>query len=321
MTELIHMRAVRIPTRGDTMNENHAMKLSESLQGLGHPVAYYPILGKVFGMQESIFLAQFVYWTGKGDDPDGWIYKSAEEIQQETGLTYEQQQRVRKVLGSHERYGVRGSRIRRVHFEQIIEEKYDRTKHRMYYRVNLPALDRAFSENLFSGLNSGAVGYYPSTHLGKARQGTWVKPSSSIQRLLPETTIKEVVRKKAHTSFVSFFDEMSKKTRGVKPSYDKAGFKNLRVALKTVHESSLERLALYFLADSKFRGYKVDLKVFLSGGVMKALADQERKDGFVKRLDGYIDQYLSSLFTPGPRTYPLKDMRSSIEELRQKFTV
>lgn len=295
---------------------SHTMKLSEALRQLGHPVAYYPTLSKVFGMQEAVFIAQFVYWTGKGSNPDGWIYKSASEIQEETGLTYEQQQRVRKVLGSSTRYGVRGKRVRRVHFEQIIEEKYERTEHRMYFRVNMEALDRAFSENLFSGLHSGAVGYYPSALVGNTQVPVGYYPVRLLSETTAETTYKDIVRKEAHKKFVAFFCEMAVTLRKNPATLDKAGFRNLRIALKLIDEETLERLCLYYLADSKFEEYATDLKVFLSGGVMKALADQERKDGFVKRMEGYMDRYLA---VNHPNDLRL-GLASDIRLLAQKFS-
>ena len=65
---------------GDTM------KLSDYLVGVGRPIAYYPGLRKLTGSTNvTIFLCQFVYWTGKGDNEDGWIYKTSDEIEAETG--------------------------------------------------------------------------------------------------------------------------------------------------------------------------------------------------------------------------------------------
>ena len=41
---------------------------------------------RMFGTDAGIMLSQLVYLTGKGDDPDGWIYKTREEIFEEFGL-------------------------------------------------------------------------------------------------------------------------------------------------------------------------------------------------------------------------------------------
>lgn len=271
------------------------MKLSETLQGLGRPVVFYPSIAKVFGMQETLFLSQLVYWTGKGADPNGWIYKTALEIEDETGLSYEQQQRCRKVLGASARYGVRGARIKRHHFEQVIEERYERTSHKMYFRVNFDALDRAFSENLFSSLQSGAVGYYPHAQLGKTQERIRVLPSSSIQRVLPEmTNIDNSTRKTAHKDFVEWWNEMVLKTRKVKAVWGPADFRNLKIMLVTDDKEKLEQLALYFLADEKFKKYAPTLRVFLSKGVMEGLKNEQNIAGFWAKMDGYTARMLRS---------------------------
>jgi hypothetical protein len=105
---------------GDTM------KLSDYLVGVGRPIAYYPGLRKLTGSTNAtIFLCQFVYWTGKGDNDDGWIYKTSDEIEAETGLSYDEQKTARKKLTE----------------AKLIEEKYARLEHQMYFRVNLNALN------------------------------------------------------------------------------------------------------------------------------------------------------------------------------------
>lgn len=308
------MQAARTHHDDRVKHEFHAMRLSESLTGLGHPVAYYPRLAEIFGMQESVFLQQLCYWTGKGFDPDGWIYKSVEEILEETGLSYEQQQRVRKCLGSSKSSGVRGRRLRSGLIEPVLEERYDRTQHKMYFRVIFPALDRAFSQSsLFPEGHLGNTQVVPGHYPG----GTWVKPSSSISENTTETTQKNRALKEAHKEFVSFFDDMAMKVRGKNPWYDVAGFRNLKLALKVTDESTLERLALFFLADTVFLKYEISLRVFLSEGVMKALEDQGKKDGFVKRMDGYIGRY----YPDGAVIYHAPETRAAILNLAKKFKV
>ena len=101
------------------------MKLGEVLLNLGRPIAFYPGLAKVIGIKESIFLQQLIYWTGKGKDPDGWIYKTADEWEDETCLSKKEQVRVRnnlKDLG-------------------LIEEQHKRLDHMMFYRVVINRLE------------------------------------------------------------------------------------------------------------------------------------------------------------------------------------
>ena len=97
------------------------MKLSEFLSDVGRPVAFYPTLVKAFGdRNEAIFICQMAYWRGKGESEDGWIYKTSDEIEAETSLTYKEQTNVRNGLKKKE----------------LLKEKHVRTEHKMYFRVD-----------------------------------------------------------------------------------------------------------------------------------------------------------------------------------------
>jgi len=75
------------------------MKLTDFLDGIGRPVAYYPSLVKITGsVGAGIFLCQLLYWKGKEADPEGWIFKTQGEISEETGLTRSEQETARKLL-------------------------------------------------------------------------------------------------------------------------------------------------------------------------------------------------------------------------------
>lgn len=66
---------------------------------LKRPIAFHrplvPISGSVAG---AVWLSQLVYWTGRGADMDGWIYKTMGEWEGETGLGRREQEAVRSVL-------------------------------------------------------------------------------------------------------------------------------------------------------------------------------------------------------------------------------
>src|SRR5258706_8449953 len=102
------------------------MKLSDFLIDIGRPISYYPGLRKITGSTTAtIFLCQMIYWTGKEQSGDGWIYKTSDEIEQEMGLSYDEQVVARKKLVQ------RG----------IVEEDYKRLEHQMYFRVKMDALN------------------------------------------------------------------------------------------------------------------------------------------------------------------------------------
>jgi len=86
------------------------MRLGEFLTDLGRPAAYYPSLMRACGgVQAGLVLCQLAYWHGKQRDPDGWIRKSAAEMEEETGLTTREQQTGRSRL---RRRGVLVERLR-----------------------------------------------------------------------------------------------------------------------------------------------------------------------------------------------------------------
>jgi hypothetical protein len=69
------------------------------------PVAYHPGLAIALtklnsrcGAKDAIFISQLLYWDGKGALDGGWIWKTREEWQAETGLSRFEQETVRKHL-------------------------------------------------------------------------------------------------------------------------------------------------------------------------------------------------------------------------------
>ncbi len=104
------------------------MNIGTAIGGLGRPVAYYPSLARCLGgVNAALLLCQLIYWRGKGRYGDT-IYKTADELTEETGLTYREQLTARKKL--------RGL--------GILQERYDRLRHQTYFNVDLTALDRVF---------------------------------------------------------------------------------------------------------------------------------------------------------------------------------
>ena len=102
------------------------MKLTDFLQDVGRPVAYYPALRRITGSTNAtILLCQFIYWRGKESDPNGWLYKESEEIEAETGLSYNEQKTARRNLLD----------------AGLIEEHYARLDHQMKFRLILEAIN------------------------------------------------------------------------------------------------------------------------------------------------------------------------------------
>lgn len=63
------------------------------------PIAFYPGLARRLGdIASAIYYQQLYFWSDKGDREDGFIYKSKREFEEETTLSREQQDRIRKNL-------------------------------------------------------------------------------------------------------------------------------------------------------------------------------------------------------------------------------
>ena len=56
--------------------------IEEDVNRVAYDVRYL----RMFGTDAGILLSRLVYWTCKGDDPDGWIHKTREEVFEEFGL-------------------------------------------------------------------------------------------------------------------------------------------------------------------------------------------------------------------------------------------
>lgn len=97
---------------------------------LQRPIALHRIFMDVAGSATGgIFLSQLFYWSDKGKDPDGWLYKTQEEWTAEVGLTRSEQERARKGLRE------RG----------VLEESRRGVPSRLFYRLNADALAAAIS--------------------------------------------------------------------------------------------------------------------------------------------------------------------------------
>lgn len=113
------------------------MRISEHLRNIGRAISYHPNLKRLFGScTATIFFEQIFYWSDKGCIDDGWIFKTSEDIEEETGLTYKEQRTARRLLSSL----------------GVLEEKHERLKHRMLFRIDNNRLDELYSQ-YFMGIS------------------------------------------------------------------------------------------------------------------------------------------------------------------------
>jgi len=107
------------------------MKLTDFLENIGRPIAYYPSLRIITGSTPAtILLCQFIYWRGKESDPNGWLYKSLDDIEDETGLSHNEQKTAREKLKK----------------AGLLQEHYARIDHQLWFRVDLDRLNQEWGK-------------------------------------------------------------------------------------------------------------------------------------------------------------------------------
>lgn len=61
------------------------------------PVAYRPVIAKALGsINAGLLVSQLYYWKDKGQDKDGWIYKTRKDLRDELGLSRAEQDTARE---------------------------------------------------------------------------------------------------------------------------------------------------------------------------------------------------------------------------------
>lgn len=134
------------------------MNPSEVIRGFGRAVAYYPSLTKhLGGVSATVLFCQLTYWMDKITSDLG-VHKTAEEIETETGLSYEEQLTARKKLKNL----------------GVLVETNKRLEHRIYYKVNFEQLDQILTQAFDNKPN----GQTPFGEKGKAKSGNKEIPCS-----------------------------------------------------------------------------------------------------------------------------------------------
>jgi hypothetical protein len=77
--------------------QSHRQKVKDMLPN--RVVGYSPDLARIVGGATiGLFLSQLLFLSDKGANPEGWVYKSEQEMGKETGLTKREQQTARRKL-------------------------------------------------------------------------------------------------------------------------------------------------------------------------------------------------------------------------------
>ena len=139
------------------------MKPSELLRIIGKPIAYYPQLAKPLGgVNASLLFGQFFYWKDKGSSELG-VYRTADEIEVETGLSRDEQRTARRKLRE------RG----------VLIETEKRIEHRIYYKLDLDRFDEIISQS-GSGDFPFADSDIPNPEVGNSQSGSGDFPIDEV---------------------------------------------------------------------------------------------------------------------------------------------
>ena len=139
------------------------MKPSELLHIIGKPIAYYPQLAKPLGgVNASLLFGHFFYWKDKGRSELG-VYRTADEIEVETGLSRDEQRTARRKLRE------RG----------VLIETEKRIEHRIYYKLDLDRFDEIISQS-GSGDFPIADSDIPNPEVGNSQSGSGDFPIDEV---------------------------------------------------------------------------------------------------------------------------------------------
>mgnify|MGYP000750531749 FL=1 len=139
------------------------MKPSELLRIIGKPIAYYPQLAKPLGgVNASLLFGHFFYWNDKGRSELG-VYRTADEIEVETGLSRDEQRTARRKLREL----------------GVLIETEKRIEHRIYYKLDLDRFDEIISQS-GSGDFPIADSDIPNPEVGNSQSGSGDFPIDEV---------------------------------------------------------------------------------------------------------------------------------------------
>ena len=148
------------------------MNAVETLKLIGRPNAYYPKLAKPLGgVNPAVLFSQLFYWQDKATSDLG-VYKTRDELEEETGLSHDEQRTAIKKLKAK---GV-----------LIVTEK--RLDHKTFYKIDNGKVNEIlakFAESINQSSRSKE-----STHpdVDNVEFGATIKSSSLYQEITTKTT-------------------------------------------------------------------------------------------------------------------------------------
>lgn len=158
------------------MNGSQKMGFTAAMRAAGRFVAYSPTLAKPLGgVKACLLFCQLLYWKGSENFPELGVYKTVDEIEHETGLTYKEQMSARRILRE----------------KGVLVETEKRFEHRIYYKIDEDKTDEllwdfANPQKVIPRTDQTSVREMPKGQSAKSHKGVSVYKKEDIQRIPPQ---------------------------------------------------------------------------------------------------------------------------------------
>ncbi len=151
------------------------MRWTDAYEEIGRQIVVPVKLIHAIGAKGAILMAQLFHWLGKQQSEDGWIYKTQIELEEETGLSRHEQNTCVEILKK----------------KQVLETRYDRLEHRLYYRISKDALDAIMEGNTPGEIRKADIGKADNRTSGSAQSGFREQRKADFAYIEQEKTTRE----------------------------------------------------------------------------------------------------------------------------------
>jgi hypothetical protein len=132
------------------------------------PIAYHPAIAHAVGsVTAGVLLSQLLYWTPRSTDPDGWVWKTQEQLHAETGLTRKEQESARRYLRDAD----------------VLEERKAGVPAKLYFRINVERLTQ-----LLAAVQDAQNGQTRMPKMGNQERPDGAHKSAQIVHAISEIT-------------------------------------------------------------------------------------------------------------------------------------
>ncbi|MBC3213424.1 replication protein [Serratia fonticola] len=199
----------------------------ELLRLLDRPIAFQRSFVRIgAGVTGALLLSQLVYWTNRAENEEGWVYKTQEEWEEETGLSRYEQEGARKKLRSL----------------GLLLERKQGLPAKLFYRINIPVLYQLLGVTSLDA-------EFPHTSMGKTTKPVGGKPANNHTETTTDIPPNPQGGGEAKISFgdvvIAFNEILGDRLPTVQQLNDKRK-RQIKKLLAELHEPTVEAVRAYF---------------------------------------------------------------------------